>query len=261
MRTITDISKPVNDYDRQILDLVSLMGETLLLNGAEISRVQTTMEMVAAAYHKDEIDVYAISNGIFVTLRHDDRTRCTNIKHVPLATPDLGKVTQINALSRKICEQHLPVNQATEELYAIVHTPSFPLWIQAIACAVGGSCFCHLLGGNLLDCFATVPVGILLCLFQHWMGKAKLSKMIQTILGSALVTLCGLMAALIFSVLNMDKIIIGGLIILVPGVPFTSSIRDFFNGDYLSGTIRLIDALLVSLCMAIGVGAVHFLFM
>ena len=115
MRTITDISKPVNDYDRQILDLVSLMGETLLLNGAEISRVHTTMEMVAAAYHKDEIDVYAISNGIFVTLRHDDRTRCTNIKHVPLATPDLGKVTQINALSRKICEQHLPVNQATED--------------------------------------------------------------------------------------------------------------------------------------------------
>ena len=93
------------------------------------------------------------------------------------------------------------------------------------------------------------------------MGKAKLSKMIQTILGSALVTLCGLMAALVLSVLNMDKIIIGGLIILVPGVPFTSSIRDFFNGDYLSGTIRLIDALLVSLCMAIGVGAVHFLFM
>ena len=60
---------------------------------------------------------------------------------------------------------------------------------------------------------------------------------------------------------KLDKIIIGGLIILVPGVPFTSSIRDFFNGDYLSGTIRLIDALLVSLCMAIGVGAVHFLFM
>ena len=57
--------------------------------------------------------------------------------------------------------------------------------------------------------------------------------------------------------IDMDKIIIGGLIILVPGMPFTTSIRDFFNGDYLSGTIRLIDALLVAVCMAIGVGIVY----
>lgn len=42
------------------------------------------------------------------------------------------------------------------------------------------------------------------------------------------------MAAL-FAGLIWIKMIIGGLIILVPGVPFTTSIRDFFNGDYLSG--------------------------
>lgn len=61
--------------------------------------------------------------------------------------------------------------------------------------------------------------------------------------------------------LNMDKIIIGGLIILVPGIPFTTSIRDFFNGDYLSGTIRMIDALIVAVCMAIGVGVVYKIFL
>ena len=56
-------------------------------------------------------------------------------------------------------------------------------------------------------------------------------------------------------------IVTGGLIILVPGVPFTTSIRDFFNGDYLSGTIRLIDALLVAFCMAVGVGFIYQIFM
>ena len=57
--------------------------------------------------------------------------------------------------------------------------------------------------------------------------------------------------------LSMDKMIIGGLIILVPGMPLTTSVRDFFNGDYLSGTIRMIDALLVAVCMAIGVGMIY----
>lgn len=261
MSTTIDIPTPTNDYGRQVLDLVSLMGETLLLNGAEISRVQTTMELVSKAYHKNDIDVYAISNGIFVTLRHEDKTRCTHIKHVPLATPNLGKVTQINALSRKICDENLSLEDAMKEMETILHTPAFPLWIQVLACAIGSSCFCYLFGGNVLDFFATAPVGILLCLAQYGMAKAKLSKVIQTILGSALITLGGLTANFFFPVLHMDKIIIGGLIILVPGVPLTTSIRDFFNGDYLSGTIRLIDAILVALSMAIGVGATYYLFL
>ena len=70
----------------------------------------------------------------------------------------------------------------------------------------------------------------------------------------------GILFALLFAGLNRDSITIGGLIILVPGVPLTTSIRDFFNGDYLSGTIRLIDALLVAICMAIGVGVVYRVF-
>ena len=42
--------------------------------------------------------------------------------------------------------------------------------------------------------------------------------------------------------------------ILVPGVALTTSIRDFFSGDYLSGSIHLIDALLTAVCIAAGVG-------
>ena len=43
---------------------------------------------------------------------------------------------------------------------------------------------------------------------------------------------------------------------MAPGVPLTTSIRDFFNGDYLSGAIRMLDAILIAACIAIGVGFV-----
>ena len=36
----------------------------------------------------------------------------------------------------------------------------------------------------------------------------------------------------------------------------TTSIRDFFHSDYLSGAIRMLDALLVGGCIAMGVGVV-----
>ena len=55
---------------------------------------------------------------------------------------------------------------------------------------------------------------------------------------------------------SMDMIVIGSIVPLLPGVPLTNSIRDYLNGDYLSGTIRMIDAVLVACCIALGVGIV-----
>ena len=53
-----------------------------------------------------------------------------------------------------------------------------------------------------------------------------------------------------------DKVIIGCIMPLVPGIALTTSIRDLFNGDYVSGTIHLMDALLTAFCIAIGVGTI-----
>lgn len=250
----------IHESGRKVLDLVSMMGETLLANGAEIARVQDTMLIVGRAFDKADIDVFAISNGIFVTLHHEDKTRCTQIKHVPLKTPNLGRVAQMNQLSREICEGKYTLDEAMEEMKQIAASPGAGLLQQVLACAVGSGCFCYLFGGSVWDCLAVAPVGVLLCLFQYAMGRGKISKVMQTILGSALITLGGMVMAALFAGLNMDKMIIGGLIILVPGVPLTTSIRDFFNGDYLSGAIRLIDAILVAVCMAIGVGVIYRLF-
>ncbi len=262
MNSTKPITTPTaaDDDGRKILDLVSMMGATLLQNGAEIARVQTTMELVAKAYGKENIEVYALSNGIFATLRNDDKTGCTQIKNVPLAASNLGRVAMVNQLSREICEHRYTIDEALEKMHNILEAPGIPLWLTLIAGAIGCGGYCYLYGGSFLDFFATMPIGILVALCKYFMQLTNLSKVMQTIIGSVITTLCGLILATFFKVLNLDMIVTGGLIILVPGVPFTTSIRDFFNGDYLSGTIRLIDALLVAFCMAVGVGFIYQIF-
>ena len=41
---------------------------------------------------------------------------------------------------------------------------------------------------------------------------------------------------------------------LIPGVAFTNAIRDVAGGDYISGSVRMLDALIIFFCIAIGVG-------
>lgn len=88
------------------------------------------------------------------------------------------------------------------------------------------------------------------------MGKHNLSKFLTNLSASALVALVGGVLFLLGLGHNMDKVIIGSIIRLVPGMALTTSIRDFFHGDYLSGAIRMLDAVLVGGCIAVGVGVV-----
>ena len=86
--------------------------------------------------------------------------------------------------------------------------------------------------------------------------KTGHTKTITNVLGSIVIAVTALLFYLAGLPIHFDKIIIGSIMPLVPGIPITNSIRDFINGDYLSGSIRAIDALLTAFCIAVGVGIV-----
>ena len=66
-------------------------------------------------------------------------------------------------------------------------------------------------------------------------------------------TLTALIAQLVYPALQVNFAIIGALMVLTPGVALTMGVRDILNGDYLSGSIRLLDALLIAGSIAGGV--------
>ena len=80
------------------------------------------------------------------------------------------------------------------------------------------------------------------------------------IIGSAMVTAGSLLLLNLGLPVMQDKIVIGDIMPLVPGIAITNSIRDLFNGDYLSGAIHLLDALLTAMCIAVGVGTIIILY-
>ena len=82
-----------------------------------------------------------------------------------------------------------------------------------------------------------------------------MSKFMVNILGSAAVTVVSFALSALGMKFMQDKVVIGSIVLLVPGVLLTTGIRELFNGDYLSGSIHLADALMTAACIAVGVGA------
>ncbi len=239
-----------------VLELSFHMGEVLLENGAEISRVQETMERVAKAYHAEEFNVYVLTNAIFAVGKENGVEKRTELRHVPSTSIHFGRICAVNQLSREIAEGRHTVEEAASILEKARALPYSTLPMAILSCAVGSAGFSFLFGGGGWDALAAFLCGLILEPFLWLAGKWKLSKFLTNLSASALVTLCSALLLLLGVGRNLDKVIIGSIIRLVPGVALTTSIRDFFNGDYLSGTIRMIDAFLVGGCIAVGVGVI-----
>lgn len=232
------------------------IGAALLENGAEISRVQDTMERVAKAYDVDEYEAYVLSNAVFATGIEEGVKQDFRMKYVKNTQIHIGRISAINQLSREIAAGKYDVHDANIKLEEIKEIEYSSRLLTTIACAIGSVTFTLLLGGGFFDLIPAFVCGLALEPTIYILNRAKLSKFLINLAASALMAFLAIVFVLLGIGDNLDKIIIGSIIRLVPGVALTTSIRDFFNGDYLSGTIRMIDALLIGGCIGVGVGAV-----
>ena len=90
---------PDGEQRRRIMDFIMAAGQTLLENGAEVFRVEQTMEIMAASFHLREFHVYVLTNGIFASA---GTAEMSEVRNVPTRTTHLGRVAAVNQLSRQI---------------------------------------------------------------------------------------------------------------------------------------------------------------
>lgn len=232
------------------LEVASLAGHIMLENGAEIARVEEVMQRIANTFGADSSNFFVLSNGIFTTGRG-----YANVEHIPFHGAQLDKVVAVNQLSRDVESGICSLEEAHRRLLQIRNLKPHPKWEQIIGSALGSAGFCAIFGGSITDCLISLFIGIVLWLFILSVSSRYLSKVTANIAGGALVTaICICFYHL--GICHLGNIIIGAIIPLIPGVPFTNGIRDLADEDYIAGATRLMDALMIFLCIALGVSLV-----
>lgn len=244
----------IEEQSKAVLELALQAGHILLENGAEIFRVEETMDRICRHYGVQSESAFVLSNGIFMTAGNEEERYFAKVQHIPVSGTHLNKVAAVNQLSREIVEGKYTVWQAMEVLEQIKVMPGKRNGMQILASGVGSGAFCCLFGGNVWDSLCAFAVGVLLYSYVLYIAGPHLSKIVGNIGGGAMVTLLCSLAYLLGWGQHLNFMIIGSIMPLVPGVAFTNAIRDMADGDYISGSVRILDAMLVFFCIAIGVG-------
>ena len=197
-----------------------------------------------------------MSHAIFVSAENGMEEAYTKVKHIPLSSAHLGIVAEVNDLSREIAAGRVTMEEAAKKLKEIDAMPPKRPYFQILAAGAGSACFGLLLGFSLAESSIAFVIG---CILYVWVLTAKrhhMSKIIVNLVGGVVITSLALLAQQIpfLGYLRLEGMISGAIMPLVPGMAFVNAIRDIADSDFLSGTVRMIDALLVFVYIAIGVG-------
>ena len=119
---------PDEELRRRIMDFIMAAGETLLENGAEVFRVEQTMEIMAHSLGVRDFHVYVLTNGIFASASMGSTHNVSLIRHVPSVSIHLGRVEAINELSRELAAGRLGVEEAEARLHRRRGWIRLPFW-------------------------------------------------------------------------------------------------------------------------------------
>lgn len=239
----------------RLLNSATEIGYEMLRHGAEIYRVEDSIRLILRAYgYSDEsINVFAIPNFIVVTLSDEQGVPYTKSKRVKNRLIDLDKLDKLNNLSRHICKRKPSCKCIDSQLKKIMSGKVYPLWQQVIAYAVTSALFTLFFSGSLSDAAVALFIGAFIRIFIFVLSKIKGSGFFTSILASSAIALLAFVSVNIGLAEGMDKIIIGALMTLVPGMSLTNCMRDFIAGDFMAGLSRMAEALLTAIGLAAGV--------
>ncbi len=228
------------------------MGDLLLNCGAEVSRVEDTLERMTRAYGAEHVEVFVITSIISMTLAFPDGEPITETRRIHSGGgTDFFRLEKLNALSRECCIEPLPLPEMRQRLDKIAagHKP-FPavFWGSVLT----GGCFAVFFGGSVWDGLVAAAFGALICLMQVWLGRTKLNTVAFNLLVTRITGLGVGFTTAVIPGLHMDTIIMGDIMLLIPGLAITNAVRNMLVGDTISGVVRLLESLIWAAALAGG---------
>ena len=236
----------------RLLDCLLEMGELLLDCGAEISRVEDTLGRIGRAYGAERMDVFVITSIISMTMEFPGQEALTETRRIRSGgSTDFYRLEKLNALSRSCCAEPLPLDQLRQQLdHVAAGRKPFRVILWGSVLAAGS--FAVFFGGGIWDGLAAALFAVPICLLQERLGRTEVNAAAFNLVISLLIGLgVGAVAALI-PALHMDMILIGDIMLLIPGLAMTNAIRNMLVGDTISGVVRLAESLIWAAALAGG---------
>jgi len=237
-----------NECLYRILDI----GQEMLQCGGEVSRVEDSIRRLCLAYGAERTDVFTITSSIVVTIYAHRFGAVTQTRRIVGQKYDLNRLEQLNELSRRICAEHMSLEEAGRELDRIHAESQESFRMQIFIYALISASFSLFFGGSARDAVASGLIGVVLKCLDRAIRGTQANGFLSALICSCLGGFLAMLSVRVGLGESVDMISIGNIMLLIPGIALVNSLRDMFSGNTISGMLRFLEAILLALVIAFG---------
>jgi uncharacterized membrane protein YjjP (DUF1212 family) len=228
------------------------LGQALHRFGTSTHRLEEMMNLVLQKLGLDG-QFFVTPTGIFASFGSPEEHR-TSLIRVESTEVDLGKLALLDKLVNRVIKGEISVNEGSAEIATILDSPPrYGSFLTTLCFALASGSSARFLGGGWREILVTTTSGLLLGYLALLMGRFKHTNKVFEPIGAML---SAIVATIVAQYLSPFSIYIGtlaGLIVLVPGLTVTTAIRELVTRNLVSGTARLMGALLLFFQIGFGV--------
>lgn len=245
---------------KEILIMAIYAAEIMVRNGSETYRVEDTIMRICKSEGLDYVEALVTPTGILVSIDQSHSSQhhmLTFNKRIQNRMINLEKVSEVNDFSRRFVVKEMSVEQGMQRLREIDDKAfPYPISIQALSAGVASGFFVLLVGANFLEFISALLSTIIMTFVLGVLIKREFSYFFAHLSGGMIAASLAIFASNLHPDIRMNLVIIGGIMVMVPGVAITNGLRDTIAGDLMSGIIRGVEAVIIAVSIAFGVGFV-----
>lgn len=235
-------------FVRQLLNI----GEAMYQSGGEISRIENSLHRLGKAYGALHVNVYAITSSILITVEFDENESVTQNRRITRrGSFDCVKMEKLNQLCRDCAACPIEVSELQKQVLSIlVEKPSLQKFY--LGQLIAATTFTLFFGGNGLDALVAGIAVLVICMLQKWVRPVFSTELFFNVTCSLITGIVVNLINLVIPGLHVNQILIGDIMVLIPGIPITNSIRYILSGDLISSFEKLMDSLMQAFGIAAG---------
>lgn len=236
----------------KLLNCAMNIGEEMLISGAEVHRVEDSLYRLCSAFGAERTDVFIITSSMIVTVHTKEGDILTQTRRITATGTDFEKLDRLNDLSRRICYEGMSPEMIDAELARISKVRTYPFWSEVLSYAFIAGAFTLFFGGTWTEALVSLVIGAAVRLLILFSDRTVKNKIFTKFIASFASAGAAYLAMHINVVSDVDEIIIGNIMTLIPGIGLTNALRDLFTGDSIAGLLRTVEAALTALAIAAG---------
>ena len=239
-----------------ILDFCKELGKQMIASGANIERVNLTIERICHAYGLHDVTCANLSSRISISAKDENKLYAHRQTDVPPQNINLEKLKKLNNLAFDVCKDK-PKEDTLYDLLHSIKTNDFPWWVIMIGFLVAMMGLARIFCAGFTEILVVELNTLLLFGLSRALTKVHINKIITNFFS---MFLCSLIAMGLYAAHFIDNfyiVVITNAFFLIPGIPMINCARNILCGNEMNGAIDLLKVLLEVCSIVAGVAAAY----